>query len=192
MAAAEARLPNLLEVDDCKIRYSKVDRRSFEKGATPSSISMSCMDSSYHLEKLLNETYKNNHRLFLGELQLSFVSFLISQNYDSFEQWKKLTELLCSCDTALTKYSQLFLDFLQVFYYQLKEVPQDFFVDIVSSQNFLTVILHRFFQNVVSSSDAPESLKRRATKFQKHVTEHFKWDFDTEAIEDQPVVVELE
>ena len=85
--------------------------------------------------------------------------------YDAFEHWKKLVNLLCSSEDALLTHTELFSSFIcklnlcitlfveltciflhifirvAVLHFQLKEVPDDFFVDIVSRNNFLTVTL---------------------------------------------------
>jgi A1 cistron-splicing factor AAR2 len=48
----------------------------------------------------------------LGELQLAFVATLLGQNFTSFNQWKKLIQLLCSCQELVKESPQLFRDFL--------------------------------------------------------------------------------
>jgi A1 cistron-splicing factor AAR2 len=42
-------------------------------------------DKSGILESLLAKEYKGNSMLLLGELQYSFVKFLLGEHYDSFE-----------------------------------------------------------------------------------------------------------
>jgi A1 cistron-splicing factor AAR2 len=37
----------------------------------------------------------------LGELQYCFITFLMGENLESFEQWKKLVNLLCSCQNSM-------------------------------------------------------------------------------------------
>ena len=112
------------------------------------------------------------YRELLGELQFSFVCFLIAHVYDGFEHWKQLVHVLCSCDEALHTHSQLYMDLIGpsavfgragaltlaaatpslaaaapdtpspallsgVLHFQMMETPSDFFVDIVSADNFL-------------------------------------------------------
>jgi A1 cistron-splicing factor AAR2 len=99
----------------------------------------------------------------LGELQFAFVTFIVGQVFDGFEHWKKLVNVLCNCDEAMLQHPKLFLDFIGisvrpfihtchlqtdgtgVLHFQLRETPQDFFVDIVSQNNFLTTTLQVFF-----------------------------------------------
>lgn len=76
-----------------------------------------------------------------GELQFAFVCFLIGNVYEGFEHWKRLLALLCRSEEAMKKHKDLFLGLIAVLYHQLGEIPPDFFVDIVSQNNFLTSTL---------------------------------------------------
>ena len=80
------------------------------------------------------------------------------------------------------------------FRFQIREVPDDFFVDIVSSNNFLVSILTRFFASVRHNGSTIDSnLRQKADRFKAHLTQKFRWDFDEEEHdEDLPVVVETE
>lgn len=64
--------------------------------------------------------------------------FLFGDVYDGFEHWKSLLALLCRAEEAMQKHKELYLGLITVLYYQLGEIPPDFFVDIVSQSNFLT------------------------------------------------------
>lgn len=77
----------------------------------------------------------------LGELEFAFICFLFGQDFEGFEHWKNLLTLLCNCDVALSKHPNLFIEFMKVLSFQLKQIPEDFFTDIVSSQNFLLATL---------------------------------------------------
>lgn len=134
---------------------------------------------------------KNQIEEILAELQFSFVCFLVGQHYDSFEHWKKLLVMLCTCEDAIIEHSQLYNNLISEMYYQIKEVPNDFFVDIVSSNNFLATILNQLFGFVRNSSRIDAGLKSRVSKFEAHLSQKFNWIFDDEEDEeDKPVVVE--
>ena len=91
-------------------------------------------------------------------------------------------------------------------HFQLKEVPEDFFVDIVSRDNFLTSTLQVrfpsslskpfskiyqiFFSMLEESQTANPVLVKRALRFRENLTKKFKWDFTVEVDEDTPTVVE--
>ena len=55
----------------------------------------------------------------LVELQFSFLCFLVAQNYDSFEQWKHLVAMLCTCVKAMTKFPSLFISFMADLHFQV-------------------------------------------------------------------------
>ncbi len=67
--------------------------------------------------------------------------FSLTLVYEAFEQWKKLVHLLCFSEQSLLKHVNLFLNLIGLLHFQLKEIPDDFFVDIVSKDNFLTKTL---------------------------------------------------
>lgn len=76
-----------------------------------------------------------------GELQFAFVCFLLGNVYEAFEHWKRLLNLLCRSEEAMAKHRTLYISLISVLYHQLGEIPADFFVDIVSQDNFLTSTL---------------------------------------------------
>lgn len=69
--------------------------------------------------------------------------------YEAFEHWKQLLNLLCRSEEAMVKHHTLYVNLISILYHQLGEIPPDFFVDIVSQNNFLTSTLQ------VSSLFAP-------------------------------------
>jgi len=136
----------------------------------------------------IQENAQNPHDL-LGEMQFAFVCFLCGHLYEGFEQWKKIVRFLCSTKRSLTKHEDFYTKFVICLYFQLKLTPAEFFVDIVSKSNFLTVTLTNFFTNVECNVDAKTQLAERARKFKAYLKKQFKWDFDTVLNDDEPVVV---
>lgn len=61
--------------------------------------------------------------------------------YEAFEHWKQLLNLLCRSEEAMVKHHTLYVNLISILYHQLGEIPPDFFVDIVSQNNFLTSTL---------------------------------------------------
>ncbi|CAD6191770.1 unnamed protein product [Caenorhabditis auriculariae] len=135
------------------------------------------IEHSDRLNSLLRQ-FGEDWKQLLAELQIAFVCFLIGQVFEGFEQWKRLIHLLCCCPNSLGARSEMFLAFVRVLFFQLKECPSDFFVDIVSRDNFLTTTLSMFFANVRDSAHAPENLKRKSAQFKAYLTRQFKWDFE--------------
>ena len=187
---AESHLPCLKISPGTMIHYSEIPKK-YPAGATPAQITAHCLDSSYALETMIASCYDNQELLLLGELQFAFICFLIGHVYEAFEHWKKLVQLLSTSTEAMKRKKELFKQLISVLYFQLKEIPEDFFVDIVSRDNFLTVTLHELFCGL-EEVDVDPQLKNRALKFKKHLTETFQWDFSSEPSEYEPVVVETE
>lgn len=181
-------LPDMKKVPGTEIRFTEIPKLKYPEGSTASEITMHNMDSTYILEQLL-QTYDDDEEI-LGELQMAHVCFLIAHVYEAFEHWKKLVHILCSVDTGLTKFTNILTTFLSIFHYQLKEIPTDFFVDIISDNNFLQSTLQVFFENV-RCSNANENFKKFANNFRKNLTNIYKWDFESVPEEELPVVVEL-
>lgn len=116
--------------------------------------------------------------------------FNLLQVFEAFEQWKMLVGLLCNCVAAIEQHPELFSQFIGILHYHIKEIPEDFFVDIVTRSNFLSSCLTNLFENIQVSS-CPDSLKKKAEKFKSNLEKRFAWDFDCESGEYAPVLVEL-
>ncbi|XP_019368595.1 PREDICTED: protein AAR2 homolog [Gavialis gangeticus] len=185
-----ARLPEMKPKAGTEIRFTEVPTQMYPNGATPEEITRHNMDLSYALETVINKRYSSKPEDVLGELQFAFICFLIGNVYDAFEHWKKLLNLLCRSEDAIGKYQVLYTSLISVLYHQLSEIPPDFFVDIVSQDNFLTSTLQVFFSYTCSTA-MDRRLRKKAEKFKAHLTKKFKWDFDAEPDDCAPVVVEL-
>ena len=170
------------------IRFTKVPDKWYPVDATPREISKHSMDSSYILGQLL-QTYQQPLDV-LGELQFAFVCFILGQVFDAFESWKKLVRVLCSCESSLQDNIELFKALIGVMYHQITEIPQDFFVDIVTSNNFLVTTLTILFSSIEQSC-FDQQLQDRAKQFRKYLTKKFKWKFNAVPDDWAPVVVEI-
>jgi A1 cistron-splicing factor AAR2 len=86
----------------------------------------------------------------LGEMQYAFISFVMGENLESFDQWKKLFCLLCHCGTGLSDPNlskDLFMKFIPVIYEQLRQLPKDFFSDDLSKVSFINDSLNALYEN---------------------------------------------
>jgi A1 cistron-splicing factor AAR2 len=186
--APPPELPEMDVVPGTAVRFTAIPRQKYPDGATPAEITKYSMDHSYVLRTLLDNSYREITDI-LGELQIAFICFLIGQNLEAFEQWKQLVHLFCSSDELLDTESGLFSQFISTLHYHIQDIPEDFFVDIVSRNNFLTVTLQEFFSNLEASS-ASVQLKSKGARFCEHLQNKFKWDFITEPDDYAPVIVE--
>ena len=99
--------------------------------AAPEGISSTCwnFDGSHKLKYLINKTSDATGRSVLADFQLSFTMFLISQNYDAFEHWKSVLQIICTSESLLS--SNLMIPFFTVFCdalnTQLSHIPVEFY-----------------------------------------------------------------
>jgi len=181
-------LPVMEAEPNSVINFTSVPNRFlYPLNSNPSEISYHSIDASFTLETILSK-YEQSSDI-LGELQFAFVCFLIGHVYDAFEHWKSLLKIVCMSENAIAKYTDLYLNFVRVLYFQLKQTPHDFFADIVENDNFLVIYLRRFFSNIKSNPNINETLRKRGQRFQENVTNKFKWDFSDEPEDEAPTVV---
>lgn len=203
---AEDRLPQMKQDPKSSVNFTGITSRSYPEGATAQEITKYSIDLSYKLDvfidtqrnkiKSLDESNTSVNRHVLGELQFAFVCFLVGNAIDGFEQWKSMINLLCNSETSIRTRPDLFLGLLNVIYYQLNEMPIDFFTDIITSNNFLVVQLHNLFDNVRDAcgcgGELFEKMGRRCEQLKNYLQEKFKFDFDEEPDEYAPVICDDE
>lgn len=159
------------------------------KDCTGSDLTKYHMDKSYLLHHLIETKFSHNWNELFGEFQFSFISFWLAESYESFEQWKKLIIVFCNCESSLEEYPEKWIIILQILSYQLQEVPQDFFIDILSCKNFLEPSLRSLFE-LLAYFDAETSLGNAFLKLKSVVEKRFNKSFDENSDdEDQPTVV---
>ena len=52
---------------------------------------------------------------------------------EGLEQWKLFVDLLCHCDEIIETRAKFFENFLRVLYYQLNQLPKDWFKDEIKT-----------------------------------------------------------
>lgn len=79
------------------------------------------LDKTKLLEAILMKDFGGAEDLLLGEVQFTFIAFMMGQSLEAFLQWKTLLSLLFSCiEAPLHTRSQLFTKFIAVIYFQLR------------------------------------------------------------------------
>ncbi|TPX60917.1 hypothetical protein PhCBS80983_g01460 [Powellomyces hirtus] len=193
-----------LPVEVLQLTFTPIDlKRSFPPGASGVELTKYSIDKSYLLAQALKLHYKDYKDL-LGELQLSFIIFLIGEVYDGYEQWKTLVHLLCQSAEAIGQYGcTLFPEFIEILIKQLKVHPSDFFMDALSGDNFIRSNILLLSQTLRDrDSPVPKLLQDAMQTLLDFVDMRFKWDVRQEARLTQmdeeddegeyaPVVVEL-
>jgi len=188
---AECQLPKMKQLEKGRMRFHTIPRHAFPFGASPSDVTRMSIDKTTLLEDVLRKEFQSSNKDLLAELQISFVTFIYGRLFEGFEQWKHLVGLICSSSQSATNHIQLYNDFITVIYFQVQEIPSDFFVDIVTCNNFLTSTLCSLFIHL-RQAEVEGYLKSKAQKFQQYLTKRFKWNFEEDDLDDEkPVIVEL-
>lgn len=170
--------------------YSSIPFKKAPKGATPQQITKYNFDRSEILQGILKRRYQNDPTGILGELQFSFICFLMGQSFDGFEQWKQLVALFCCSDDAASSIPELFNKFIAVLHFQLKQAPEDFFIDNISGENFLVSVLRQLFE-ILNDDQLEKKLVETKAKFKSYIEKRFGRTFNVqEDDEDAPVVVD--
>jgi A1 cistron-splicing factor AAR2 len=100
-------------------------------------ISQLRLDASPTLMSLYESYYNNNWDNVLGELQLSFLLFMLIHSSNSLDHWKGLIYKICISEKLLLSNASFTTSFIKLFYSQLNHCPDDFFDNELSKDNFL-------------------------------------------------------
>jgi len=154
--------------------YTDIPAKKVLHGLTGSALTEANFDKTSILRDVLSKV--GSPAALLAELQYAFVSFVVGENLESFEHWKRLVHLLCTCSAGLHASdplsAELFMKFVPVMYEQLRQLPKDFFSDDLSKVSFLKDSLNAFSSNVEDERVSP-ALKARAGKLRKMLQEEY-------------------
>ncbi|ONK81457.1 uncharacterized protein A4U43_C01F29290 [Asparagus officinalis] len=158
------------------------------------------LDKTKLLEAILMKDFRGDEDLLLGELQFSFIAFMMGQSLEAFLQWKTLLSLLFSCTEApLRTRSQLFIKFIGVLYYQLKhgfrkgennkgnslEKGSSLFLDDAwfSKDIFLFHLCKEFFPLVLEAQVVDGDLLQWTRKLKGLLERVLGWEFQFNAVD---------
>jgi A1 cistron-splicing factor AAR2 len=168
------------------------------------------LDKSSVLDNLVEKSYDFSWENILGEMQLSFILFLLIFCHDALEHWKRLVDTICRSEVALIDKPEFAIAFMRILYEQLNFSPQDFFANELSKDNFLRPAISSLFEILnqpkgVINSSVREHKKRLLNFFRKKFnifldSENEDDSFKNTSIsdnynlvdEDKPVVVSIE
>ncbi|XP_045765590.1 protein AAR2 homolog [Maniola jurtina] len=187
----ELMLPNLKPAPGASMRFTEIPRDKYPPGATPEEITKHYLDQSYALELMIAQHDEPLH--IIGELQFSFLCFLIGHSLDALNHWKNLVILICSCDEAIHKYRSLFFHFIRTIEVQIEEMPEEFLADIVMNKNLVYKKLREFFRTAYISK-VDRRLLTMIERLKENLTDKLQWDFtglDTDDEDERPVIVKL-
>ena len=171
------------------IYYTQIPKRYSKPNLTPSELTLFNHDKSKILEDLLKSEFKSTESL-LGELQFSFISLLLSENSESFNQWKELLILTCNSEQAASTNPNFFIKLVPVLYSEVKNLPKDLIFDPFLSSSFITSSLKSLVL-ILQDPALPRQLQLRAGKLSDLLRSEFGiFDFEMLNEDEAPVIVE--
>ena len=127
----------------------------------------------------MDHYFENDFSLLLGELQYAFVAFLVGEDMHGLEQWKVITNILCHAEELATLEPEFFLEFIVALRAQLVQMPADFFVDSISSENFLVPCLKNLCGPEGIGAFASSGIQHAAQELGSFVAKKFGWTFSS-------------
>lgn len=169
----------------------------FDSSKQLAELTRSYLDKSAFLQKLVENEYQGNPSMLLGELQVAFVLFLVGENLEAFEQFKRVFALVTNAESYLLSNTVFALNAIRAIYTCLSQFPEDFFLDPISSHNFVQPGLKSLF-----AMEFQGSVLDRCNKLRSMVRDRFLLEFkDFEVVDGElyfdedddeaPVVVDL-
>ncbi|KAL8271746.1 hypothetical protein Esti_004341 [Eimeria stiedai] len=105
--------------------------------AAAAAVTRQCTDRSDALMQLAVEQ-EEGWSAILGELEVAFIALVLGHHYPSFVHWKDLVELLSSSEKAVYLFPDIFAKFLDAFYAQLEQAPDEMTQGALQEENFLS------------------------------------------------------
>ena len=141
-----AKFVNVVEVE-VKLR-DEINASDIDHESRRSMLTSLYIDKSTIIEHLVQTEYGCSWENILGEMQLSFLLFLLIFCHDALEHWKKLVDTICRSERALLSKPDFTSAFMRILYEQLNFAPADFFANELSKDNFLRPAISCLFENL--------------------------------------------
>jgi A1 cistron-splicing factor AAR2 len=145
-----ARVPKWSDAKaiESSLRESIVSDPRVDERAKGERLSALRMDRTLIVETLVDVEHEKHLLSLLGEMQLSFVLFLLLYSHPALQHWMATVDLLCNSESLLKRDLQFTQYLLRVLYEQLNFVPLDFFSDELSKENFLGPAMSALFSSL--------------------------------------------
>lgn len=130
------------------------------------------MDKTAVAQSLVESRFNNNWKDLLGELQISFLLFILLYSYPSLQHWKSLVATLCQCEELFHTKPDFSNAFIRILYEQLNFCPADFFETELSKNNFLRAAMSNLFE-ILNSETLHSSLLEHRKRFYSFLQKKF-------------------
>ncbi|CAM9524789.1 unnamed protein product, partial [Ectocarpus fasciculatus] len=175
-----ARIARFVPLKELEDDFTK--NISASPDVTAEELSRFQMDRSSFLAMAVSAHYNGSLEALLGELQLSFVLFMMIYSYPALEHWKRLVYILCQCEGMMMTKPSFYSKFLRILYEQLGYSPEDFFHTELSHENFLRPAMTSLFQ-LLNTAGLPSTLEEHRRRLLMFMRKKFNL-FDENAGED--------
>lgn len=124
----------------------------------------------------------------LGELQFTFLMVITMMNFSCLQQWKRLLELILTCQQAITDRETFMSDVIRLLLWQLQRCDDVegglFEIDGDDGGKFLRNLLKRFRRSVdqVVEKGAETKVKAELEKLGAWVKEEYDWELAHEEV----------
>lgn len=78
------------------LSYSVVEIKKINWGVKGAALTELSLDQSQNLAETLKSGFQGSYQIWLGEMQASFLFFLMVEDFESFEHWKKMVHIMCN------------------------------------------------------------------------------------------------
>ncbi|KAL4888495.1 A1 cistron-splicing factor [Aspergillus ambiguus] len=178
-------------------------KRTWREGAIGRERTEAAQDRSWALGEMLrqvvadgsgpgsgSESERAAERQVLGELQFTFLMGLTLVNYSCLQQWKRLLELVLTCQRAIRDRERFMSDVLRLLLVQLKRCDDIegglFDLDGEEGGEFLRNLLVKFRRSlyeVVSDGDgAGSTIEQEFARLEAWVHDEYNWELNREAV----------
>jgi len=146
------------------------------------------MDRSPAIIHIVKNRYKDDELCLLGEMQIAFILFMVGENIEGFEQWKKIFYVICNSENYLELHKNFCLESIRCIFNMLKQFPHDFFYDALSKENFIEKSLNVFYENCKNIKDS--KIDQRLDSLKKLLLDSFNLEMNLPNDDELPVIVD--
>jgi len=175
-----------------ELRFLPIDlKRTWREGATGRERTEAAQDRSWFLGDLVNNHCQAGDKRgrefeIIGELQFAFLMVLTLNNNSCLEQWKRLLQLLFTCQQAIQERHSFFIELLKVLRTQLNhcaDIEGGLFDMNEVGGGFLKPLFVRFRRNLDDfdgtwKADIVDELE----ELQEHLQKEYGWELNGSSV----------
>ncbi|KAL5364012.1 A1 cistron-splicing factor [Aspergillus floccosus] len=191
---ASAEMARVTGAPESEFSFLPVDlKRTWREGAIGRERTEAAQDRSWALGEVVRRAAEaapggedGGEAQVLGELQFTFLMVLTLMNYSCLQQWKRLLELVLTCQSAIRDRTAFMSAVVRLLLLQLQRCDDVegglFDLDGEDGGAFLRKLLVKFRRSLYVVEGAGEAVKHEFVKLEAWVREEYDWELDREAV----------